>query len=146
MTIHVPEKFTSLEVAAQQQSQPDLSIMSLLLRVERRARFLRRSLFGHGAADDTVWPLVLELFAAHLQGSKIRTKALCATCELPQTTVLRYLNDLERQQIVCRDHDPLDHRVTLVSLTGSAAEAMQEYYRQVVKGNLRFISELQSRR
>jgi hypothetical protein len=107
--------------------------ISIALDYERRARTQRVGIFDGNVINDSSWPLVQELFAAHLEGQKMRTKQLCATVGLPQTTVLRYLDHLEKCCVIRREGDPKDSRVTLVSLTPSGAFWMREYYTLVLK-------------
>jgi DNA-binding MarR family transcriptional regulator len=62
----------------------------------------------------------------------MRTKELCDTSGLPQTTVIRYLDHLQRLDLVRREGDPDDSRATLVSMTEWGAYWMREYYSQVI--------------
>jgi DNA-binding MarR family transcriptional regulator len=100
---------------------------------EIRARSLRASIFHDSIINDSSWPLVLHLFNAHLNDRKMRTKELYVESALPQTTVLRYLDHLEKCEVVRRDDDKSDSRVTLVSLTDSAAHWLAEYYSQIIE-------------
>ncbi len=111
----------------------DDGLISAFLGYERRARSLRGEIFDASVINDSSWPLLQDLFAAHLAGEKMRTKQLCATSGLPQTTVLRYLDHLERCDVIQREDDPGDNRVTLVSLTEAGAFWLREYYTKVVR-------------
>jgi len=111
----------------------DDEVIGRLLEYERRLHTLRTEMFDHNVMNESSWPLVQDLFAAHLKGEKLRTKQLCATSGLPQTTVIRYLDHLEKFDVVCRESDPDDNRVTLVSVTEAGAFWMREYYSQVIK-------------
>jgi DNA-binding MarR family transcriptional regulator len=81
------------------------------------------------------------LFAAHLKGVKMRTKELCATSGLPQTTVLRYLDHLEKLDMVRRETDPDDSRVTLIVMTDWGALWLREYYSQVFASQKRLATK-----
>ena len=70
-------------------------LIETVLEYELGARTLRSHMFDPHVINDSSWILVQDLFAAHLKGLKMRTKELCATSGLPQTTVLRYLDHLE---------------------------------------------------
>jgi hypothetical protein len=107
--------------------------IATLLGYERRTRTLRREIFDGNVINDSSWPLLQDLFAAFLEGEKLRTKQLCATTGLPQTTVLRYLDHLEKFDVICRENDPDDSRVTLISVTEAGAFWMREYYSQVIR-------------
>ncbi len=95
---------------------------------EIRARALRREIFDSAVINDSSWLIMQDLLAAALEGRKMRTKELCATTGLPQTTVIRYLDHLEKFGVVHRESDEADNRVTLVSLSESGAFWMRKYY------------------
>jgi DNA-binding MarR family transcriptional regulator len=111
----------------------DDRLIASLVDYERRARAVRTEIFDANVINESSWPLLQDLFAAHMAGVKMRTKELCATSGLPQTTVLRYLDHLERFEVIRREQDADDQRVTLVAVTDSGAFWMREYYTEVVK-------------
>jgi DNA-binding MarR family transcriptional regulator len=111
----------------------DDDVIAVLLAYERRARSFRSEIFDDNIINDSSWPLLQDLFAAYLAGAKLRTKQLCATSGLPQTTVIRYLDHLEKFDVIRREHDAEDQRVTLVGVTEAGAFWMREYYTQVIK-------------
>jgi len=110
----------------------DDDVIAALLGYEHRARTLRNQTFDGTVINDSSWPLLQDLLAAYLKGRKLRTKQLCAASGLPQTTVLRYLDHLERSCVVRRESDPDDSRVTLVSVTEGGALRMREYYSRLL--------------
>jgi hypothetical protein len=110
----------------------DDELIAALVEHDLRARSLRGAMFDYAIINDSSWPLVQRLFDAHLRGEVLRTKQLYVDSALPQTTVLRYLDHLEKCDVVRRDDDPHDSRVTLVLLTESAAQWLREYYSQVL--------------
>ena len=107
-------------------------LISALLGYERRLRILRTEIFDERVVNDASWPLLQDLFTAHLDGQKVRTKQLCAISGLPQTTVLRYLDHFEKFDVIRREDDPYDSRVTLVSITDAGAFWMREYYTRMI--------------
>jgi DNA-binding MarR family transcriptional regulator len=110
----------------------DDRLIATLLAYEHRARTLRNQAFDGSVINDSSWPLIQDLLAAYLRGQKLRTKQLCAASGLPQTTVLRYLDHLEKVGLVRRESDPDDSRVTLVSITDTGARPIREYYSRVL--------------
>jgi DNA-binding MarR family transcriptional regulator len=108
-------------------------LIKTLVEYERRARTLRSKIFAQGVVNDMSWPLMQDLFAAHLSGEKMRTTELCESSGLAMTTVLRYLGHLEGSGLVARQSDPHDLRVTLVSLTAPGALRMRQYYTRVIE-------------
>ena len=119
---------------AEQLGTPYVSddIIDPFVEYEIRARTVRLEMFDSHIVNDATWPLMQELFSAHIDGVSMRTKELCASSALPQTTVLRYLDHLEKFEVVRRESDAEDHRVTLVSLTGVGAFWMRQYYSRVI--------------
>lgn len=111
----------------------DERLIGAFVDYDLRARSLRGAIFDQAIINDSSWPIVQRLFGAHLTGEKMRTKELYVESALPQTTVLRYLDHLEKCEVVCRENDPNDNRVTLVSLTDSAASWLREYYSQIIE-------------
>jgi hypothetical protein len=102
-----------------------------LVEFEIRASALRNAIFDTNVLDESSWPIVRRLFDAHLKGVSMRTKELYVDTEIPPTTVHRYVDHLEKCEVVRRGDDPSDNRVTLVSLTERAALWLREYYTQV---------------
>jgi DNA-binding MarR family transcriptional regulator len=111
----------------------DDGLISAFLGYERRLRCLRAEIFDEHVINDASWPLLQDLFTAHLDGRRMRTKQLCAISGLPQTTVLRYLDHFEKFDVIKREDDPDDSRVTLVSITEAGAFWMREYYTNVIR-------------
>lgn len=127
--------FTSPRLGRNPTSKAEMAdddFLAALLGYEHRARSLRSKAFDSTVINDSSWPLLQDLLAAHLKGQKLRTKQLCAASGLPQTTVLRYLDHLERFGVVRRESDPEDSRVTLVSVTEGGALRMREYYTKLL--------------
>ena len=112
----------------------DDDVVAAMLDYEYRLSSLRLAMFDYNVINDASWPLVQRLFSAHLKGTKMRTKELYVDTGLAQTTVLRYLDHLEKCDVVRRENDPLDHRATLVMITDAAAAWVREYYSQMHKG------------
>ena len=110
---------------------PSDSMISELVGYERRARTVRGEMFQDHAINDASWPLLQDLFKAHLRGQKVRTKELCATSGLPQTTVLRYLDHLETFAVIEREEDPEDNRGKFILLSAAGRQWMTEYYEQM---------------
>lgn len=116
-------------------------LITPVLEYELSARSLRSHMFDPHVINDSSWILVQDLFAAHLKGVKMRTKELCATSGLPQTTVLRYLDHLEKLEMVQRETDPDDSRVTLIVMTDWGVFWLREYYGQVIASQKRLASK-----
>jgi DNA-binding MarR family transcriptional regulator len=122
---------------------PDDDVIDAFVDHEIRARSLRGAIFDDNIINDSSWPIVVRLFQAHLRGGKLRVKELYVESALPQTTVLRYVDHLEKCEVVRRDDDPTDSRATLVSLSDSAAAWLREYYSQIVEAERRLAEKQQ---
>lgn len=88
-----------------------------------RARFFRASLFS-----DPAWDILLELFSAEQEGRRVSISAAGLTAQIPLTTVLRWINALEREGLVERAGDPTDARRTFLRLTESGLRSMTHYF------------------
>lgn len=88
-----------------------------------RAQFFKASLFS-----DPAWDILLELFAAEQEGRRVSISAAGLTAEIPLTTALRWINALEREDLVERAADPTDARRTFLKLTGKGLRAMTLYF------------------
>lgn len=70
------------------------------------------SLFG-----EPIWDMLLDLYISGSNGQKISVSSLCIAAQAPQTTALRYLNEMLRARIVVRVDDPKDLRRSFVELS-----------------------------
>jgi DNA-binding MarR family transcriptional regulator len=88
-----------------------------------RARFFKASLFS-----DPAWDILLDLFAADQEGRRISISAVGLTAGIPLTTALRWINALEREDLVERAGDPTDARRTFLRLSDKGRGAMSLYF------------------
>jgi DNA-binding MarR family transcriptional regulator len=89
----------------------------------RRSEHFKASLFS-----DPAWDILLELFAAELEGRPLNVSAIGLTAKVPGTTVLRWIGVLETEGLIRRRNDPFDGRRSLVSLTEDGSRALREYF------------------
>lgn len=104
---------------------------SLTQSVERRFckdeiefRQRRNQLFPIGYFADAGWDVLLDLYAAHIRGRPISTTGLGLVGGVPQTTMLRYLDQLVRDGYAVRANDPRDGRRVFVELTEAGIKCM----------------------
>ena len=83
--------------------------------------------FGAAFAGHSGWSLLLELFAAMLEGRPHSPASLAESCGVAGTTMLRWLARLEAAGLAIRRPDPEDGRRALIELTPRAARSMHEY-------------------
>ena len=91
-------------------------------RRQRARAFDDDSIFGEPA-----WDILLDLFIAANERKKVSVTSACIASACASTTALRWLNVLEKQQLVARDADPGDLRRTNVRLTAKGFTAMTDY-------------------
>jgi DNA-binding MarR family transcriptional regulator len=97
-------------------------------RFEIRARAARAQFFKASLFSDPAWDILLELFAAEQEGRRVSISAAGLTAEIPLTTALRWINALEREDLVERAADPTDARRTFLQMTGKGLRAMRLYF------------------
>lgn len=91
-----------------------------------RTDFLSGNLFGEPA-----WDMLLELFVSANQQKRVTVGDLCRASHVPQTTALRWIDVLAKEDLITRRSDPLDARRVHLELTPSAYGAMRDYVDQL---------------
>ncbi len=86
----------------------------------RRDRHFPPKLFGEPA-----WDILLDLFANSVEGKRISISSACLAANVPHTTALRYIRELERVGLVARMPSLADSRVTLLHMTDRGMDAMR---------------------
>ena len=130
-----PRYFNLSQLENANKDQPNSSIFfghqdSLLQAVKasyrerrRRKEFLPSDLFGEAA-----WDILLDLFAARLEQRKISVTSACIGADVPATTALRWLGQLEEIGFIDRTVSETDQRVTWVQLTDACEKIMTSYF------------------
>ena len=90
------------------------------------ARRLRELCLGPEVGD-VAWALLLEAFAAHLEGRLVALTSLGAAEGIPRSTAHRWTRWLLDQGLLSSHPDPGDDRITLVGLSDDAAERVRTY-------------------
>ncbi|HEX9947769.1 MAG TPA: winged helix DNA-binding protein [Allosphingosinicella sp.] len=90
------------------------------------ARWLRRDFLGVDVGDPE-WSLMLELYAARLEGRQIHQTGLSVAAGVPQSTALQATRRLVEAGLFATTPDPRDGRKLLVALTAPAAERIRSY-------------------
>ena len=100
-----------------------------------RARRRRLNYFDEALFAEPAWDMLLDLFANRALGRRVNITSLCLAADVPQSTGLRYIDQLEEHGLLERSNAPEDRRVTLVDLTALGYKQMRRY---VVDGIGRF--------
>ena len=92
-----------------------------------RARRLRDQYFRGELFADPAWDMLLDLFAARLEGNRVAVSSLCIAASVPATTALRWIKALTDRGLFVRSADPQDGRRVYIELSDDAARAMGLY-------------------
>jgi hypothetical protein len=92
-----------------------------------RARRLRDHYFGSEIFADPGFDMLLDLYAARLEGGRVAVSSLCIAAAVPATTALRWIRALTEQGLFVRQADPQDGRRVYIALSDEAAKAMRRY-------------------
>ncbi|OQW41578.1 MAG: hypothetical protein A4S12_08345 [Proteobacteria bacterium SG_bin5] len=98
------------------------------VRGEIKARRLRDALFGVALFEDPAWDMLLDLFAAELEGARVSVSSLCIAAAVAPTTALRWIQRLTALGLLLRTPDPADGRRAFITLSGQASAAMRRYW------------------
>ncbi len=101
-----------------------------------RARRLRDQFFAPDLFADPAWDMLLDLFAARLEGGNVSVSSLCIASAVPPTTALRWITTLTDAGLVGRQEDPADKRRAFIVLTARGVAGMQGYAEAVGRAGL----------
>lgn len=94
-------------------------------------RRLRGKFFGHFSGEmlfeDPAWDMLLDLFAAELENTRVSVSSLCIAAGVAPTTALRWIAKMTEMELFVRDPDPVDRRRAFMTLSPRASEAMRGY-------------------
>lgn len=103
---------------------PDAGAVRALLRLRR----LREAFFAAGLFADPAWDMLLDLFAAHIEGERVAVSSLCIAAAVPPTTALRWIGTMTENGLFERHADPLDGRRVFIRLSDTAIDGMAHYF------------------
>ena len=92
-----------------------------------RARRLRTQFFPAQLMEDPGWDMLLDLFAAELEGAQVSVSSLCIAAGVPPTTALRWIARMADAGLLVRMPDAEDRRRAFLALSAAAGEAMRDY-------------------
>jgi hypothetical protein len=99
-----------------------------------RSRRLRSQFFHGEWFADPAFDMLLDLYAARLEGHRVAVSSLCIAAAVPATTALRWIKQLSDQGLFVRQADPQDGRRVYIALSDDAAERMGAYLSAVQRG------------
>ena len=111
------------ERAAPKPDRVDAALVRRLIKLRRdRERFCPADIFSDQALD-----MLLDLFAARLEGKRVPVSSLCAAAAVPTTTALRWIRSLTVAGTFMRQVARDDARRSHVEIAPAAADAMLAY-------------------
>jgi DNA-binding MarR family transcriptional regulator len=89
----------------------------------RRSQVFKSAMFGEAA-----WDMLLALYITDQSGARHTVSGLASLSGVPPTTALRWLDFLEKEELVGRRPKLTDARVTLIELTDKARDLLDTYF------------------
>lgn len=90
---------------------------------QKRQKFFPEWMFGEPA-----WDMLIDLFMAEKKNQLVSVTSACLASNVPPTTALRSLRQLEAEGFVIREPDPEDSRRSNVYLTDHAHNQVVDYF------------------
>lgn len=103
-----------------------IEVTAPLVRAILRIRRLRAD-YLPAAGGDPAWTMILELYAAELEGRRINQSRLARAAEVPHTTGLRIVHGLIEQGVLHTDSDPAQGRRRALSLSPDTTDKVRAY-------------------
>lgn len=82
---------------------------------------------GEALFEDPAWEMLLDLYAAELEGTRVSVSSLCIAAGVAPTTALRWITKMTEMALFIRHPDPVDRRRAFMALSPRASEAMRGY-------------------
>jgi len=92
-----------------------------------RGRRLRDQFFAEGLFEDPAWDMLLDLYAAELEGAQVSVSSLCIAAAVAPTTALRWIGRMTDAGLFVRQPDPFDRRRAFLGLSSEARAKMERY-------------------
>ena len=106
------------------------------VRAAIRARRLRDLQFPTGLFEDPAWDMLLDLYAAALEGTQVSVSSLCIAAAVPPTTALRWIGRMTESGLFERQPDPFDRRRAYMALSDDARGKMDRYFALLAQNGL----------
>lgn len=106
---------------------PAVDVDPQAIRQTIRGRRLRDAFFGKNLFEDPAWDMLLDLYAAHLEGGRVSVSSLCIAAEVAPTTALRWIGKMTELELFERQPDPDDRRRAFMALSPRALNGMGGY-------------------
>jgi DNA-binding MarR family transcriptional regulator len=94
------------------------------------ARSLRRQVIGEGIFNEPAWEILLALYVADNR-RRLNTTRVTELSGVAMTTALRWLEFLDRAELILQRESVQDQRVNIVELSSKGRRLMDEYFLQL---------------
>lgn len=98
------------------------------VRTEIRRRRSREQFFPSDLFADPAWDMLLDLYAARLEGQMVSVSSLCIAASVPATTALRWIKTLTDSGLFEREADEKDGRRIFIAMSDKAFSSMERYF------------------
>jgi DNA-binding MarR family transcriptional regulator len=116
--------FEPLVAPAQSESAPTAAKVRELIKLRR----LRDQHFPPDLFADPAWDILLDLYAANLEGKSVSVSSLCIAAAVPPTTALRWITTMTEHGALVRKQDPQDARRIFIALSEESEERLTAYF------------------
>lgn len=99
----------------------------LMRQRRKRSAHLPAVLFAEPA-----WDMLLDLYAAHYEGSPVSVSSLCIASNVPSTTALRAIKTMSDAGCLIRQRDPADGRRIFIVLSDTARASLDAYFDELM--------------
>jgi hypothetical protein len=113
----------------------DLGAFARHLYEERR---LRDEALGADLFADPMWDLMLDLYAAAAEGTRVSVSHACVASRAPSSSALRYIKEMTTKGLVVRDDCRTDARKVYVRLSDKTRAAMGDLLSRMMRDRLMF--------
>ncbi len=121
------EPLAAIAVAEPATVDPSARAIRNMLKLRRR----RESYFDKNLFADPAWDILLDLFAAQIEGKKVSVSSLCIAASVPPTTGLRWISAMTEDGLLLREHDPEDARRVFIRLSSMAEDSLRSYFNDI---------------
>ncbi len=103
---------------------PKASTIRNLIKLRR----MRENHFPDGLFADPAWDILLDLFAAKLEGRTVSVSSLCIAAAVPPTTGLRWITTMTEHGALVRRQDPDDARRVFIELSTDSEDRLRRFF------------------
>ena len=100
---------------------------AILARRYLAARRRRGEMVGYDLFADPAWDMLLDLFAAKVEGRRVSVSSACIASCCPTSTAIFWIRKLQTSGLIERRPDARDRRRTHVEITPAASTAIEQW-------------------